>query len=225
MEKRAFRSRICGPLGAMAVHGALLVLLFHFNALHAVFGQSPADDVEWVWLPEVTLVAAPPEEPPPPEPPEPEIEAEDPPLPEPEPIDLPEWVPVEPQPQPEIVEEPELEPIPEPPPVVVETSPPGHPDAWTEVRTGIMNALRYPAHARRNGIAGVVTARLRLDESGQIVSAEILSPAPAKSLCDAVLSAVRHAGPFPAVGEAIRQGQTPAAAEIPIRFELDRPSP
>ena len=83
-----------------------------------------------------------------------------------------------------------------------------------------MKSLRYPAYARRNGVSGVAILLLKLDRSGHLVSVTIQPPAPAKSLCDAVMAAVRQLGPFPELGEAIRQGQAPAQAEIAIRFEL-----
>ena len=219
---RTRASRLSGPLGACALHGALIALLFHVQTMREVFGQRTADEREWTWLPEVTLVAQPPATPPPP-PPESE-----PPLESMAPMDIvPEEAPPEavPEPAPELPP-PEVEPpAPEPPPLAAEAAATADPEAWTEVRRGIMESLRYPAQARRSGMAGVVLLRLRLDETGRIVSAEIQPPAPAQPLCAAVLAAVRRAGPFPAVGAAIRAGQTPDRAELAIRFQLDAPTP
>jgi TonB family protein len=223
--KRPFLSRMSGPLGSFFLHGSLLALFFHFNAPGEVFGQRAVDEQEWIWLPEVTVVA----EPPPPAPVKEEAVPPPPPISEPavppeEPMpvdsvaeDLPAAVVADPAPAPppEVIEPPSPEPVAEPPAATHE------PDVWTEVRTSIMKTLRYPTHERRNGIAGVVNVTIRLDEAGQVAAVKVTPPAPAKPLCDAVLAAVRRAGPFPAVGEAIRQGQTPDTAEIAIRFKLE----
>lgn len=217
-------SRLSGPLGAFALHGALIVLLFHVQAMREVFGQRAVDEQEWTWLPDVALVAQPPATPPPP----PVQELPSP--PESEPL-LETVAPIEVAPEeapPETVPEPAPElppPKVEPPALAAETADAADPEAWTEVRRGIVESLRYPAQARRSGMAGVVLLRLRLDETGRIVSAEIQPPAPAQPLCAAVLAAVRRAGPFPAVGEAIRAGRTPDRAELAIRFQLDDPAP
>ena len=223
--KRTLRSRMSGPVGAFALHASLLFLLFHFNAMREVFGQRAADELDWTWLPEVTLVASTPEEPPPPEPPpqppEPEIAPEDPPPPEPAPEEVPAALPEEPEPQPQQIEEPES--APESPPMAAEVAATtNQPDAWTEVRDDILKSLRYPARARHDGVSGVAVLLLKLNASGQLVSAEIQPPAPALSLCHAALAAARRVGPFPKLGEAIRRGAVPAQAEIAIRFELER---
>lgn len=221
--QRTLRSRMSGPVGAFALHASLLFLLFHFNAMREVFGQRAADELEWTWLPEVTWVASTPEKPPapepPPQPPEPEIAPEAPPPPEPAPEEVPAVLPEEPEPQLQQIEEPE--PAPEPPPMAAEVAATtNQPDAWTEVRDDILKSLRYPAQARRSGTEGVAKVLLRLDESGQIAALDFRPPPPARLLCDAVRAAARRAGPFPAAGEAIRQGRIPSSAEIAIRFEL-----
>ena len=225
---RSFRSRISGPAGAFALHGALLLLLFHFQMMREAFGERDDDLKEWVWLPEVAIAALPQEPPPPPPPlPEPVATPEIQKPPEPVPENAPDIVPDPPEsiPQPEKVVPPQLKPVPEPPSMIVETAPLGKPDAWLEVRTNIIAALRYPTQARRKGMAGIVHLSLRVDGAGHIVYMEIKPPEPPKPLGDAVRTAVRRAAPFPALGEAIRQGQTPDMAELPIRFELHTSEP
>jgi periplasmic protein TonB len=192
--------------------------------MREAFGESTDDPMEWVWLPEVTVVNQPQETPPP----EPILEEQPipPPPPPPEPAVAPEIQTLpESEPPPDKNAPPEPEPVPEPPPIMTVTPPPGEPDAWLEVRTNIMKSLRYPARARRSGMAGTVYLAIRVDDTGQIVDVEIKPPAPAKPLCDAVRTAALGAGPFPTLGEAIRQGKSPDAAEIPIRFELEAPPP
>lgn len=217
--QRSRASRLSGPVGAFVLHGALIAILFHVQTLREVFGQRPADEQEWTWLPEVTLVAQSPATPPAPPESEPQAETmvpietvseEAPPVTVPAPVPAPPTPAAEP---------------PTPAPTAADAAATADSEAWTQVRRGIMKALRYPAPARRNGMAGVVVLRLRLDGAGRIVSAEIQPPAPAKPLCDAALAAVRRAGPFPAVGAAIRAGQTPDRAELAIRFQLDDPAP
>lgn len=233
--------RLPGPAGSLALHGALVALIFHFQVLNEVFGRRPAEPMDWTSLSEVTLVEVPPE-PPPPEPPvepvpEPEPEVVIPPEPEPEPEEEPvkEWA--EPLPEPEVEESPVVvpealppkrevqvaqEPVPPPPPVVAEVAPSRQHDAWVEVRAGIMRELRYPARARQGRIEGVVVVVLSLDEAGGVIAAEIREPSPGVVLSEAVMRAVRRAGPFPEAGKAIRRGEMPATAEISIRFELRR---
>jgi TonB family protein len=227
---RTVQGRLSGPIGAFALHASLIFMLVHSDAMREGFGPRMKDDTEWVWLPEVSIVperqSSPlqPETPPEPEkpeaptppPPAPEVAPESPVMAEPAPKEILQAFSeeLEPEPQPEEIEEP----APQPPRMVADNA---TPDLWTKVREDIMKSLRYPAHARRSGITGVVNILLKLDGTGRIVSAEITPPAPAKSLCDAVLSSVHRAGPFPNLGEAIRQGQSPAVAEISIRFELE----
>ena len=204
--------RLPGPAGALALHGALVALIFHFQVLNEVFGRRPAEPMDWTSLPEVMLVEAAPE-PPPPEPP---VE----PVPEPEveesPVVVPEAIP--PEPEVRVAQAP----VPPPPPVVAEVAPSRQHDAWGEVRAGIMRELRYPARARQGRIEGVVVVVLSLDEAGAVTSAEIREPSSGVALSEAVMRAVRRAGPFPEAGEAIRRGEMPATAEISIRFELRR---
>ena len=202
-------SRLPGPAGTLAPHGALVALIFHFHVLREVVGQRPAAEMEWTWRPEVTRVTLvePPPEPPPPKP-----------LPEPVAEESPVALPEESKPEPEVRVEPE----PVPPPPVAETAPSRLHDAWADVRAGIIGALRHPARARQGWIEGVVVAVLSLDETGAIASAKIRSPEPSPLICAAVLQAVRRAGPFPGAGKAIRAGEMPATAEMAIRFELRR---
>ena len=216
------------------MHGVLAALLVHAQSLSKVYGRLPAEPMDWTSLPEVTLVEAAPE-PPPPEPPvEPEPE------PEPEVVITPEPEPskelTEPLPEPEVEEspvevseapkpEPEVRVAQEPvsaPPEVAEVAPSRQRDAWEEVRAGIMRELRYPARAREGRIEGVVVVVLSLDEAGAVKTAEIREPSPGAVLSEAAIRAVMRAGPFPEAGEAIRRGETPATAEMAIRFELRR---
>jgi TonB family protein len=224
-----FRRRIYGPLGSFVLHGAMMGILIHVNPLRDFFGQRVADELEWEWLPEVTMVVEPP--PPPPELAKVEVSPPPPPPPLPEPKGEPEEPPPSvlaesiPPPPLEDLAPPALEPVAEPQAAVAVPAVAAEPEVWTEVRAGIMKSLRYPAQARRNGIEGVVYVTIRLDEAGHIASVKINPPAPAAPLCAAVLAAVRRAGPFPAVGEAIHQGQSPETAEIVIRFKLDGSNP
>lgn len=235
--KPSFWARISAPAGAAALHVILLALLFHFNLMPEVFGQHTADEMEWTWLPETIWVDPQMNEPPPPEPaltpppepqpeskpepvPSPEIQTEQSPPPEdPAPGEIPVVPPEETSTKLETIQEPEMAPTPEPPPMENMQSSTSS-DAWTEVRTLILKSIRYPAHMRRNGMEGVVTVILKLNESGEIISAEIHPPAPSKSLCDAVLTALYRVAPFRKAGEAIRQGQIPSTAEITVRFQL-----
>lgn len=210
---RSLRARLAAPLSSAFLHGALVAFLFHFQPVREVFGQRPVAEEEWFWLPEVTWLAAaatePPTSAPEPEPPaEPEIAPEPPP-------------PAPPAPEPETIAEPEPAPMPEPPPPVEIASATNRPDAWTEVRDGIVAALRYPALARRRGTEGSVHLRLELDEAGHVAALEIQPPRPARALDEAVRAAVRRAEPFPAAGDAIRRGEIPAAAVLAIRFKLE----
>ena len=63
------RSRMFGLAGACALHVGLLLVLFHVQTIRAAFGEPLAEEMDWTWLPEVSVVNAPPEEPPPPLPP------------------------------------------------------------------------------------------------------------------------------------------------------------
>lgn len=237
---RSLRSRMAGPLGAMALHGMLLAGFIHLQTLPNVYGQRAAAELDWTSLPEVTLILAPPTPPAPPPPPEPppvpkpEPEPEPPqPAPEPPPaVDMPppppEPMPNEvprlpdpPKPKPHPKPKPKIQPSPAPQPSApAEITPPSPSDEWTRVRADILAALDYPVLARRAGLEGVVVVVLKLDESGAVVSAAVRPPTPPRALCAAALAAVRRAGPFPEAGRAIREGRIPATAEIPIRFRL-----
>ncbi len=219
---RPFRARLVAPLGAACLHGALVVLVIHFQSVREAFGQRAAAETEWVWLPEVTLLASAPEPPtaPAPEPPPaPPLPPDPPPAPDPPPKEIPP-LPV-PAPEPTVLPTPEPAPAPPTPPPVEIASATNRPDAWTEVRDGIVEALRYPSMARRRGTEGAVRLRLELDDAGNVAVLEIQPPQPALALCAAVRAAVRRAEPFPAAGEAIRRGDIPPAAELAIRFELE----
>ena len=216
---RSWSDRFSAPLGAGLLHGLLIWTLIQFPVLRQVFGDTASEDLEWVWLPEVAYVppsAVPEPPPPPPEPPPVAVESTDPVPPEPEPPP--------PPPEPSVAELTPPEPVSAPAPEIF-TAAPGEPAAWSEVRTNVIQALRYPARARRQGIEGVATLALQADGDGCILHAEIRPPAPHPALAAAALAAARGLGPFPALGAAIRAGAVPAAAEIPVRFELARPGP
>jgi TonB family protein len=230
--KRPLRNRMAGPVGAVALHGVLLALFFHLNAMREVFGQRAAVEMDWTWLPEVTLVTVLPEEPPPPEPPPKApstLQSVPDPPPEPAlsppPIEsVPEEIPVvqkeEPLTEPESVQQPQVEPIPQLPQPETDIASANLTNEWMQVRSEILNSLCYPSYARRNRLEGVVAVILELDGSGEIASVNIRPPTPSKLLCEATLAAVRRASPFPEAGEAIRHGQIPSAAEIAVRFQL-----
>lgn len=239
---RSLRNRMAGPVGAMALHVALLVAIIHLQALPEVFGQRTAAKLDWTSLPEVTLILAPPTPPPPPPPPEPPPEPEPEPEPEPpepapeptvaappappEPLPVPDEVPrIPPPPKPKPKPKPKLQPPPTPPPAAADVAPAQPADEWTRVRAGILAALRYPPAARRAGLEGVVVVRLTLDDTGAVATVAIRPPVPAQALCVAAQAAVRRAGPFPEAGRAIRAGRIPPAAEIPIRFQLQNRRP
>ncbi len=142
------------------------------------------------------------------------------PLPEPVAEESPVVVPEESKPEREV--RVEQEPIPPSVSTVAEITPSRVHDVWADVRADIMKELRYPARARQSRVEGVVVVVLSLDVTGAIVSAKICPPSPGPSLCDAVMQAMRRAGPFPGAGKAIRAGKMPATAEMAIRFELRR---
>jgi len=156
--------------------------------------------------------------PPPPEPPPAEPVLPPPPPP-----------PLESEIQPEIpppLPEPEPAPAPETPPRATEVAVSTNgPDAWTQVRSEVLAALRYPAPARRHNVEGTVHLRLELDEDGNVAALDVQPPRTARTLDEAVLAAVRRAAPFPDAGDAIRRGAIPSIAEFPIRFELRKGSP
>lgn len=228
---RSLHNRMAGPVGAMALHVALLVAVIHLQTLPEVFGQRTAAELDWTSLPEVTLILAPPTPPPPPPPPEPPPEPEPPPTvaappAPPEPLPVPDEVPrmLEPPP-PKPKPKPKLQPPPTPPPAAADIAPAQPADEWTRVRAGILAALRYPPSARRAGLEGVVVVRLTLDDTGAVATVAIRPPVPAQALCAAAQAAVRRAGPFPEAGRAIRANRIPPAAEIPIRFQLQSRRP
>ena len=208
--------------------------MVHCHSLSEVLGQRSAVEAEWTWLPEVVFVenhlAVPlapatetelesaPEEEPATEPAE-ESAAELPPSPE---LGVEECVEMQPEPAPQ--EAPEdreecasLEASSSEP---TEMAPGQIHDAWAVVRAAILGELRYPALARQRQIEGVAVVWLRLDEAGAIVSVKIRPPEPSPLICDAVVRAVRRAGPFPEAGDAIRKGTIPATAEMARRFNL-----
>jgi protein TonB len=76
----------------------------------------------------------------------------------------------------------------------------------------------YPRGARRAGWQGVVTIRAVVDETGKVVSAEILVSSGHKSLDQAALEAVKRALFDPA-----RRGGKPFSSPInqPVRFTLN----
>ena len=218
--------RMFGAVGSISLHAVALLALLNLPAWQDLAHSAKSADQEWVWLPEVALVTPLPE----PQPPEPVMEVIPPPVAAPVPETAPEPPPPEPvtaelAPPAPLPPTPEPAPEPVPPAVVADMAPAGEPDAWVEVRTNLIQALRYPARARRRSIEGVAILVLQADGDGRITGAEIRSPAPDPALAAAALAAARGLGPFPALGAAIRAGDVPAAAEIPVRFELSRPGP
>ena len=131
---RPFRARLVAPLGAACLHGALVVLMIHFQSVREAFGQRAAVEAEWVWLPEVTLLASAPVPPAPaPEPPPASPLPPDPPPEEIPPLPVP-------APEPTALPTPEPVPAPLPPPPVEIACATNRPDAWTAVRDGVVVA-------------------------------------------------------------------------------------
>jgi len=230
--RRSLRNRLAAPLGAVLLHVAFIAFLFQVQTMRAEYGAQVADESEWTWLPEVTLLASAPSVPPAPEPPPPPEPLPPPPTPPPsEPVlpTPPPPPPLESEIAPEIpppLPEPEPTPAPEPPPLATEVAVSTNgPDAWTQVRSEVLDALRYPAPARRHNVEGTVHLRLELDEDGNVAALDVQPPRTARTLDEAVLAAVRRAAPFPDAGDAIRRGAIPPIAEFPIRFELRKGSP
>jgi periplasmic protein TonB len=76
----------------------------------------------------------------------------------------------------------------------------------------------YPPRARRAGWEGVATIRAVIDETGRVVSAEVLASSGHQSLDQAALEAVKSARFDPAL-----RGARPVASpvDIPVRFRLN----
>ncbi len=78
----------------------------------------------------------------------------------------------------------------------------------------------YPRSARKAGLEGVVRISAFIDESGVVVSAEVLTSSGHNALDQAALQAVRHASFEPA----LQAGRSvPFRLIIPVRFKLTRP--
>jgi protein TonB len=76
----------------------------------------------------------------------------------------------------------------------------------------------YPRSARRAGLEGIVRIAAFVDESGHVVSAEVLSSSGHDALDQAALQAVQHASFEPA----LQAGKpVPCRLIIPVRFKLN----
>ncbi len=76
----------------------------------------------------------------------------------------------------------------------------------------------YPRSARRAGLEGIVRIAAFVDESGHVVSAEVLSSSGHDALDQAALQAVQHAFFEPA----LQAGKpVPCRLIIPVRFKLN----
>ncbi|SNS07384.1 outer membrane transport energization protein TonB [Humidesulfovibrio mexicanus] len=82
----------------------------------------------------------------------------------------------------------------------------------------IERAKRYPFAARKAGIEGVVTMRVRIDEAGRIAEYSVRTDgAPHRWLCDAAVQTMAEVDPH-----LLPQGkmETALVVEVPIRFHL-----
>ncbi|QGY41738.1 TonB family protein [Pseudodesulfovibrio cashew] len=78
----------------------------------------------------------------------------------------------------------------------------------------------YPLAARRSGTEGQVLVRVKVDESGHVIEADVIESEPAGVFDAAALHAIRGWRFSPAE----KQGQPVAVIiDIPIRFTLDKP--
>lgn len=83
-----------------------------------------------------------------------------------------------------------------------------------EFRRKFWSLIRYPAVARENGIAGIVTLGVLIDETGKVVSVEI-----AKSLSKECDDAARKA-----FIQATTKGYAPLLLNgIPVKYKMEMP--
>ncbi len=112
-----------------------------------------------------------------------------------------------PQPRPDTHDAP----APEPQPVATRTSPkPPMPVAGNP-------PPRYPATARRRGIEGTVLVRLRVDQQGRVLAAEVLRSSGSKLLDAAAIAALRRWRFTPGQDQ---KGAVESTVTVPVEFAL-----
>jgi periplasmic protein TonB len=85
-------------------------------------------------------------------------------------------------------------------------------------RSRIATRFHYPEEAEHLGLEGLVTLRVSIDRSGQLLGLRVQGPCPHPLLCDAALRTVRESVPFPpppaALGGSI-------AVDVPFQYRLE----
>ena len=85
-------------------------------------------------------------------------------------------------------------------------------------RSRIAAHFQYPREAEDLGLEGLVTLRVSIDRSGQLLGMRVQGPCPHTMLCDAALRTVRESVPFPPppaeLGGSI-------AVDVPFQYRLE----
>lgn len=85
-------------------------------------------------------------------------------------------------------------------------------------RSRIAARFQYPSEAEEQGLEGVVTLRVSIDRSGQLLGMRVQGRCPHSVLCDAALRTVRESVPFPPppaeLGGSI-------AVDVPFQYRLE----
>ncbi|WP_375772865.1 TonB family protein [Archangium gephyra] len=85
-------------------------------------------------------------------------------------------------------------------------------------RSRIAARFHYPPEAEHLGLEGIVTLRVSIDRSGQLLGMRVQGPCPHAMLCDAALRTVRESVPFPPppaeLGASI-------AVDVPFQYRLE----
>ena len=79
---------------------------------------------------------------------------------------------------------------------------------------------RYPAIAKRRGQEGTVTFKITIDNTGRLLSYEIVNKSTYKSLNKAVEKMIRSASPMPPVPKEIQGESGELTYTIPVSFDL-----
>ncbi len=85
-------------------------------------------------------------------------------------------------------------------------------------RSRIATRFQYPREAEDQGLEGLVTLRVSIDSSGQLLGMRVQGACPHRLLCDAALRTVRESVPFPPppaeLGGSI-------AVDVPFQYRLE----